>query len=261
MPCPRSPSCAGRRGFGYCTGVKSIGTCLWIVGLAALAGCTSNLNAPAGVRLDGIETSVGLRPRLPTKAYVPYDDNTADIYLTDLPEHALQQDADLAGVSGTIVHIHLFAVPRAGKTPIADTASTAAVRTLVVANGHLGVYGGGGFMLPSEKPGGKAFGGSIRAASVRLTGTTPGFEDKLGAAEFSASVTAPLDETRARFIAARLEALVRETQPIQIGADHDEAAETPEEQETPTDGLTPRTESPEPTSPDDAPASEPTPPR
>lgn len=209
----------------YCERVQKIGTCsarlpAWgttLVLVTLASGCAPSVSAPTGIRLDGIKTSVGLRPKLSTKAYMSADRSTADIYLSDLPEAALQTHASLAGVSGTIVHVHLFTLPKAGKTPIDDTASTATVRTLVVSNGHLGVYGGGGFMMPSGRPGGKSMGGSIRAASVRLTGTTPGFDDKMGAAEFSATVSAPLDEPRARIIASRFEELVRMTTPVAVG--------------------------------------------
>ncbi len=154
------------------------------------------------------------------------DASTADLYFTDLSDESLSLGAELADVSGTIVHIHLFAIPKAGKTPIDRTASTATVRTLVVAQGHIGVYGGGGFMMPSGKPGGRSFGGSIAAASIRLTGTTPGFEDRIGAGEFSASVAAPLDDATARRVAARLEELVRYTSPVVIG----DGVPTPEEE-------------------------------
>lgn len=185
--------------------------------LGSIAACSRSVSAPSGVRLDGIETSVGVRPQLPTKAYISMDTSTADMYLTDLPESALAPHAGLAGVSGTIVHVHLFTLPKAGKTPIDDTASTATIRTMIVSQGHIGVYGGGGFMMPSGKPGGKSMGGSIRAASVRLTGTTPGFDDKMGAAEFSATISAPLDEPRARALASRFEELLRITTPVAIG--------------------------------------------
>ena len=223
--------------------VKPIGTCSQIprmtLAFAACAlliathiGCSRSVTAPSGVRLDGIESSVGLRPRLPTKAYINEDNASADIYLTDLPEEALSLSAPLDNVSGTIVHVHLFALPKAGKTPIDETASTAAVRTLVVAKGHIGVYGGGGFMLPSGKPGAASIGGSIRAASVRLTGSTPGFDDKMGAAEFSATVSAPRDETRARALAARFEELVRLTAPVAIGPES-----APDEEKITTDSF------------------------
>jgi len=221
---------------GYGVRVNPIGTCsstclltlaasILAAALAPASGCSRSVSAPSGIRLDGIESSVGLRPRLPTKAYINEDNASADIYLTDLAEDALLPRAPLDGVSGTIVHIHLFALPKAGKTPIDETASTAAIRTLVVSKGHLGVYGGGGFMLPSERPGARAIGGSIRSASVRLTGSTPGFDDRIGAAQFSASVSAPRDETRARVIAARFEELLRLTRPVVIGADADKAEE------------------------------------
>lgn len=231
--------------------VHKVGTCLdwrtlvslsaaFAAGTLAAPGCSRSVTAPTGVRLDGIESSIGLRPRLATKAYLNEDNSEADIYLTDLSDDSLKLRAPLDGVSGTIVHVHLFAIPKAGKTPIDDTASTAAVRTLVISNGHLGVYGGGGFMLPSGKPGAKSIGGSIRAASVRLTGSTPGFDDKMGAAEFSASVSAPLDEPRARAIASRFEELIRLTTPVSIGATPDEEAITTDSFGVPLDPDSPR---------------------
>lgn len=201
-----------------------IGTCsrsfaLWVA-LACLSisgGCTTSVGSPSGIRLDGIDSSIGLKPKPVTRAYFSTDPSTADFYLTDLSEDALEVGSSLSGISGTITHVHLFAIPKAGKTPIDRTASTAAVRTLVIAQGHLGVYGGGGFMLPSGKPGARSFGGSISGASIRLTGTTPGFEDRIGAGEFSARLSTPLDQPTAHRIAARLEELVRLTLPVTIG--------------------------------------------
>lgn len=201
-----------------------IGTCshpfavwLTIAFLSLSSGCTSSVGSASGIRLDGIDTSIGLKPKPVTRAYVSTDPSTADFYLTDLSEDALEVGSSLSGVSGTITHVHLFAIPKAGKTPIDRTASTAAVRTLVIAQGHLGVYGGGGFMLPSGKPGARSFGGSISGASIRLTSTTPGFEDRIGAGEFSARLSTPLDQPTAIRIAARLEELIRLTSPVTIG--------------------------------------------
>jgi hypothetical protein len=50
-------------------------------------------------------------------------------------------------------------------------------------------------MFPSGTPGDKSFGGSIRDASVKLLASTPGFADRLGAAELIAGVSAPEDES------------------------------------------------------------------
>lgn len=165
------------------------------------------------------------------------DASSANLYFTDLSDEALTPGSDLTGVSGTIVHIHLFAIPKVGKTPIDRTASTATVRTLVLAEGHIGVYGGGGFMMPSGKPGERTLGGSISSASIRLTGSTPGFEDRIGAGEFSASVAAPLDEASARRIAARLEELIRFTTPVEIGERRPEPEESPAEEPLEVDDV------------------------
>lgn len=221
-----------------------IGSCSHFVCLIALAafapvffGCSPSVGASSGVRLNGINTQIGLRPRLATKAYLSTDSSGASMYFTDLSDQALTPGSDLTGVSGTIVHIHLFAIPKAGKTPIDRTASTATVRTLVLAEGHIGVYGGGGFMMPSGKPGERSFGGSISNASIRLTGSTPGFEDRIGAGEFSASVAAPLDEAVARRIATRLEELIRFTTPVEIGERLTEPEERPAEEPMEVDDV------------------------
>lgn len=188
-----------------------------VVALGGLSACRSSITAPTGVRLDGIDTDVGFRPQLPNKAYIASDQSTADLYFTDLSDEALLLGSDLSGISGTIMHVHMFLIPRAGRTPIAYTASNATVRTMVIANGQIGVYSGGGFMLPSGKPGDETFGGAIRGATLRLTSATEGFEDRLGASEFTGSASAGLDPVRARQIAARLEELVRFATALEIG--------------------------------------------
>lgn len=175
-----------------------------LVGLVGLSGCGTH----SGITLTGVQsgTSLTLEPQL--SVYRFSDKNTADVYMTDLPKEVFDPQADLSGVSGQLTHVHLFVAPEAGKTPIDDTACSVTVRHVVVAQGQIGVYGGGGFMYPDKRPGREYFRGNIAGATLRLVAATPGFDNKLGAAELQAGVDAQLDEPMAGALAERLRSLV-----------------------------------------------------
>jgi hypothetical protein len=95
--------------------------------------------------------SLALRRGPLLAVYAAQDRNTADLYLTDLPMERLSAEDDtLAGLSGTIVHVSIFLVPTAGRTPIDVTAVNASIRQVVIADGVVGVYSGGGFVDVEE---------------------------------------------------------------------------------------------------------------
>lgn len=144
-------------------------------------------------------------PELPHVVYRAADANTADIYMTDLSREELDPATDFRDVEGQIVHLHMFIAPRAGKTPIDQTACSVTVRHAIIANGAIGVYGGGGFFLPSGKAGQKRFGGDVRDATMRLVGSTGGFVDRLGAAQFQGSIRAERDDALAALIGRRMD--------------------------------------------------------
>ena len=156
-----------------------------------------------------------LAPSLPLGVYRPIDDNTADFYLTDIPLARLADPADrLSDISGNILHVHLFLIPKAGKTPIDATASNVAARLIVVASGAVGVYGGGGFMMPSGTPGDSSMGGNLEEASMRLVRASADFADRLGPCELKGAVSARLDEAGARDIGAKVDQLFSATKPV-----------------------------------------------
>jgi len=124
---------------------------------------------------------------LPTRYYDSKDNNSVEFFLTDLPDEVWLKGADVTDMNGVIVHVLMFLQPKAGRTPIEDTASTATVRVLILSNGELGVYGGGGFLVRSGSPGDRTVGGSISQGTVQLIRATPGFEDKLGPGYFGGS--------------------------------------------------------------------------
>lgn len=160
------------------------------------------------LRLRGVSNDRALSPALEHRVYRYADANTADFFLTDLPEEMWTPDTDFRGVSASIVHVHTFIEPRPGRTPIADGASNVTVRYLVVSRGRLGLYGGGGFLWRSGEPGDAQAGGELRGASMKLVRSTPGFQDLLGPSELSGTFSARKDADKA----ARLEAIFQSLQ-------------------------------------------------
>lgn len=156
---------------------------------------------------------------LRTRVYAFHDENTADIYLTDLPNAQLtaffEKNADWSQISGTIVHIHLFLDPKPGKTPIEPTAANASIRYAIISNGQIGIYDGAGFMLPGRKPGKDSINGSFKAAPLRLTRASDGFSDLLTPARLDLSFDAKLDERAAPELQARLDAMAAVAKPTQ----------------------------------------------
>jgi hypothetical protein len=184
-----------------------VGVCVVLPG-CGIAGSSGK------ARLKSMETGSVLAADLTTRVYRSDDPDTADFYLTDLPSSVWNAGADVSDMSGVLIHIHMFLRPKAGHTPIEDTASTAVVRCLVLAKGEIGVYGGGGFFVNDGTPGGKSFGGSVRNASLRLVRHTDGFVDRLGPCTFAGSVSGKQDLDTAMLIDRAGRALAAEAKPV-----------------------------------------------
>lgn len=166
----------------------------------ALHGCGSVSSSLRENALTSTADGSGLSSRFPTQVYYGNETNVADFYLTDLPPSVWEQGGDVSDLEGTIVHIHMFVVPKPGKTPIQRTASSSTVRWLVLSKGRVGVYGGGGFFSESGEVGEDKFGGTLYDASLRLIRSTPGFKDPLGPSVLSVSVSAKKDQKAAEAI-------------------------------------------------------------
>lgn len=171
---------------------------------ALLAGCSIG----GHTRIESLSGHVKLEPNLNTVVYAPVDDTGAEIYLTDLPRSRLARGADLAGVSGHLVHINMFLTPLPGRTPIDRTASNASVRWIVIADGEIGVYTGGGFVLPDGAPGGSSFSADVKRATLELGPHTTRFRDPLGASRMYATFRAPRDVAYTRLVAARFDEII-----------------------------------------------------
>lgn len=211
--------------------------------LAPLSACSwISPRATRSTELTSVRSGDVLRLEPQFQAYVAADANTVDFYLSDLPAQAFADDADLSQFSGSLVHVHMFLAPRAGSTPIAFTASTATVRQVIFSAGQVGMYSGGGFLLPSGKAGDDVFGGTLRDASLRLTARSPGFVDRLGPADFASSLRVPRDVARARRMAMLMQRaqdlMPIVTKPKILGVDQGQAQRTEDQgPETPASAI------------------------
>lgn len=163
----------------------------------------------ARLSVDSVETAASLRPAFRTTAYTRSDRNTIDIYLSDLPASRFMNPRDrLDDATGNLVHIHVFLVPRAGRTPIDSTACNVTVRHVVFADGAVGVYGGGGFVLPRTSFESEVFAGSVLDATLRLIRAGPGFSDRLGTATLAGRFAAQKNEPLAAAMGSRINSLI-----------------------------------------------------
>lgn len=189
-----------------------------------LTGCSSLRGGGNALQIRSLESPATLTPAIRTACYKRIDDNTADLYFSDLPEGRLVDPSDdMADLAGSIVHIHFFLDPSPGNTPIDDTACNATLRHIIIAPATapiaggaepgggespaqvFGIYGGGGFFYPSGSVGETTFGGTMHDAAHRLLYASPGFHDLLGPAAVNGRATATRDDAVADAIEARIE--------------------------------------------------------
>lgn len=171
-----------------------------IITLAAKGCVSDNL-----VRVQSARTAAADTPRLPFAAYLPEGPGAASVFLTDLDTAALDRGTDLLGLSGRIVQIRMFLSPSSGSTPVGKNACSATVRHIILADGNIGVYSGGGFMWPETNVGDARLAGTVSNATMRLTGSHGNFSDRLGASTLDATFSARRDEALAKRISARVD--------------------------------------------------------
>lgn len=168
-----------------------------------LAGCAPYARVTVRPTEPGREGR--LAPRLLTRAYAFEDENAVDIYLSDLsPEQLAAPWDDAVRPVGQIIHIRMFIRPQPGRTPIEPDALNATIRhTIMAPDGAVGVYAGGGFLLPTTRADSGEFTGTIAAGTLRLEAATPNFMDALGPSSFRASFRVRRDDDLASRLAAR----------------------------------------------------------
>jgi hypothetical protein len=168
------------------------------------AGCSSLPFFGGGASPAMVSPLTGdtFRPDLSTRVFAPSSAGIADFYLTDLPSETLAGGGDLTDVSATIVHVHLFAVPKAGRTPISNGATNAVVRVYMLSQGQVGMYGGGGFFRESGEAASQKFGATTSGATLSLTRATRAFDDAIGPNRLSGHFSARRDEETCRAVRA-----------------------------------------------------------
>lgn len=165
--------------------------------VAALTGCADG----AKLTVRSIELpKASLEGSFDTAVYEVDDANSLHVML-------------IAGdpVSPTrAMHVRMFWWPRAGRTPIDERAANVIVRYVVFEGEAVGVYGGAGFLLPHSKPGAANFRASLRDAALRLADATDGYEDAIGLAVASGSITARRDSIETKRLLRQLELQLHE---------------------------------------------------
>ncbi len=105
--------------------------------------------------------------------------------------------AELEGgelTDGQILHIEMLFPPRAGETPIDPSATNLSLRYIVVSQGEVGLYEGGGFGYPVGGHEDGAMSLRIEPSGITLSESTDGFVDLLSPAELTAVFTGTCDD-------------------------------------------------------------------
>ncbi len=188
--------------------VRLVGIRAWVAVLLMVAAGVGGCGVRGDLAVRSMEHGGMISPTFTTIAYTARGVESADIYLTDLSPADLDPGTPLDSITGHLIHIHVFLIPKAGKTPIDRNASNVTVRHIVFVRGAIGMYAGGGFLLTQGRPGDATFGGSLRDATLKVVDMSPTFHDALGAGRMRGVVRAPLDEGAASRIASRLDDVI-----------------------------------------------------
>lgn len=179
--------------------------------LLVAQGCASpdgGLWGGPTLRIESRESASYLQPDIRTRVFGSADRNTADVILSDIPAEDLRAWAEGdADASGFVAHIHMFLLPRAGRTPIDFKASNATITVALLSGGRYGMYRGGGFLLPDGAPTGASFGGRLKGATLSPASTTPGFTDRLGHSAAMSNFSAERDEALTETVIDRISGL------------------------------------------------------
>ncbi|MSR40687.1 MAG: hypothetical protein EXS10_02145 [Phycisphaerales bacterium] len=131
-------------------------------------------------------------------------DASESYWMSDVPLDALTSGKVQQGV---VSHVQLLWRPYPGKTPTGSSALNLAVRVLVISNGEMGLYSGGGFGDPAGDAGDDLVELVVMGSSLTLVAKTQGFTDLLSPCALIVDVAArlsPEDAVRYRRGAAQL---------------------------------------------------------
>lgn len=167
------------------------------VALALLAGVPGCSITPGGlVEATGSgDTAVRLASEFTTGTFATEPAVTTVVF-SDMP---YEQLADGTARNGRYLHIEVLWRPAAGKTPVEPSSTNLTIRFVVVSEGEVGVYVGGGFAwLKGGKDKDDAIALDIIGSSISLVDKTPGFVDLLSPASLIGELGALRNADNAR---------------------------------------------------------------
>lgn len=175
---------------------RLIGAMMLALALLPMVGCGGGLfGGGSALSIASQRDASVLTPTNRISLYRYSDRNTADFIVSDMSREALDElGTGNTTPTGVIVHVHMFLLPQAGRTPIDATASNATTTVYVFADDAAGVYRGGGFFLPSGRPGGRSYSGRLADADLRLARASDYFGDRLGPSIMSGRISTRRDE-------------------------------------------------------------------
>ena len=154
------------------------------------------------VRSMGLERVV-LQPNYTTVVCAEGFANEGDVWMTDIPMETLNAGEAL---NGQIAHVQVLWKPVAGKTPLSYSATNVAIEYIILTDGVVGTYSGGGFAWVTGTPE-TGINLTVEDATVSLEVQNPGFDDLLSPATIVGKVRSAPEQTVANQIATAVELL------------------------------------------------------
>lgn len=177
-----------------------------ILVIIVLSGCSTGggflSNRQLEIHSMGLHRVV-LQPNCTTIVCTNGFANEGDIWMTDIPLEQIES-GDIS--NGQIIHLQVLWTPVAGKTPLASTSTNLSIELIIISEGHIGVYGGGGYcwMSGTPKDGMQLY---IEDATLAIQELSEGFADLLTPATMGGRVQSEPDAITARQIANAAELL------------------------------------------------------
>jgi hypothetical protein len=171
--------------------------CLATVAAAALA-FASGCGIDMGGRVDAVgagDTAARLASEFPGGTFAIEPAQTTVVF-SDIPYEDLARGT---ARNGRFLHIEVLWRPRPGRTPIEASSTNLTIRFVVVSEGEVGVYAGGGFgWIDGGTDMDDELGIEITGSSLSLIDKTPGFVDLLSPAEMTGTLGARKNADNAR---------------------------------------------------------------
>ena len=165
---------------------------------AALALGCAGCSIEAGGTVDAVgagDTAIRLSSQFETGTFAIEPAQTTVVF-SDIPYEDLARGT---ARNGRFLHVEVLWRPRPGKTPIEPSSTNLSIRFVVVSNGEVGVYVGGGFgFISAGRPGDREIEVDITGSSISLVDKTPGFVDLLSPAEMTGTLGALENAENAR---------------------------------------------------------------